>query len=443
MSLIESIARGVLGIVFLLGVSYVLSTNRKNINWRLVIGGIGLQIVLAILILKVPVIYGTFQWIADRFVDLLNFTEAGASFVFGNWPDDAWIRHTDFSTSPPTQNPFNIGFMFAFRVLPTIIFFAAFSSILYYFGILQRVIYVFAWMMSKIMKLSGAESIAAAANVFIGQTEAPLVIKPYLEQMTKSEILCLMTGGMATIAGGVFALFVSLLGDEYAIHFLTASIISAPAAIVAAKMLYPEENPELINRDLSVPKDRLGANVLDAISIGTTDGVRLAVNVGAMLLVFLALIALLNAIMFWIGDITSLNDTISASTDGSFDGLSMEYILGMLFAPVAWLIGVPAQDIVEVGQMLGKKTVLNEVIAYVDLSAYINATEVKLSAKSIIIATYALSGFSNFSSIGIQIGGISAIAPGQRKNLTELGIRALVGGTIACFMTAAIAGILF
>ncbi len=442
MSLIESIARGVLGIIFLLGVCYVLSTDRKNINWRLVIGGLGLQIVLAILILKVPVVYGTFQWLADRFVDLLNFTEAGASFVFGMWPDDAWIHQADFSTSPATQNPFHIGFMFAFRVLPTIVFFAAFSSVLYYFGILQRMIYVFAWMMSKIMKLSGAESIAAAANVFIGQTEAPLVIKPYLDKMTKSEMLCLMTGGMATIAGGVFALFVSLLGDEFAIHFLTASIISAPAAIVAAKMLFPETNPELINTDLSVPKDRLGANVLDAISIGTTDGVRLAVNVGAMLLVFLALIALLNAIMFWIGDITTINALISSSTEGSFDGLSMEYILGMIFAPVAWLIGVPSQDIVEVGQMLGKKTVLNEVIAYVDLSAYVSSTEATLSPRSILIATYALCGFSNFSSIGIQIGGISAIAPSQRKTLTELGIRALIGGTVACFMTAAIAGML-
>ncbi len=443
MALIESIARGVLGIIFLLGVCYVLSSNRKNIDWRLVIGGIGLQIVLAILILKVPIVYGTFQWIADRFVDLLNFTEAGASFVFGMWPDDAWVQHMDFSTSPPTRNPFNIGFMFAFRVLPTIVFFAAFSAVLYYFGILQRMIYVFAWMMSKIMKLSGAESIAAAANVFIGQTEAPLVIKPYLDKMTKSEMLCLMTGGMATIAGGVFALFVSLLGDEFAIHFLTASIISAPAAIVAAKMLYPETNPELINTDLSVPKDRLGANVLDAISIGTTDGVRLAVNVGAMLLVFLALIALLNSIMFWIGDITTLNAIISSSTDGNFTGLSMEYLLGMMFAPVAWLIGIPSEDIVTVGQLLGKKTVLNEVIAYVDLSAYASAADPVLSQKSILIATYALCGFSNFSSIGIQIGGISAIAPSQRKTLTELGIRALIGGTVACFLTAAIAGILF
>ena len=443
MSLLESIARGGLGIIVLLGICYLLSVDRKNINWRLVIGGITLQIILAILILKVPFVYLMFKWIADRFVDLLNFTEAGASFVFGAWPDDAWIQTTDFSSNPPTRNPYNIGYMFAFRVLPTIVFFAAFSAILYYYGILQKIIYGFAWLMSKVMPLSGAESIAAAANVFIGQTEAPLVVKPYLENMTKSEIMCLMTGGMATIAGGVFALFVSLLGDEYAIHFLTASIISAPAAIVAAKMLYPERHPDIVDRDVQVPRDRLGANVLDAVSIGTTDGVKLAVNVGAMLLVFLALIALLNAILFWVGDITTINALISEATSGRFEGLSMEYLLGLVFAPVAWIIGVPAQDILEVGQMLGKKTVLNEVIAYVDLATFESSGNVALDPKSVLIATYALCGFSNFSSIGIQIGGISAIAPGQRKTLTELGIRALIGGTVACFITAAIAGILF
>ena len=442
MTLIEDIARGSLGILALLGVCYLFSRDRKNIDWRLVIGGVLLQIVLGILILKVPFVYAIFDWLADRFVDLLKFAEVGASFVFGSWPDDAWIQQTDFSTSPPTQVPFKIGYMFAFRVLPTIVFFAAFSAILYYFGILQRVVYGFAWLLSKVMKLSGAESTAAAANVFIGQTEAPLLVKPYLEKMTRSEIMCLMTGGMATIAGGVFALFVSLLGDDYAIHFLTASIISAPAAIVAAKMLVPEKSPESINRDLSISRDKLGSNVLDAISIGTTDGVRLAVNVGAMLLVFLALIALVNALLLWFGHVTSLNAMIYDFTSSRFEGLSMEFILGLIFAPFAWLLGVPSQDILEVGQLLGKKTVLNEVIAYVDLAAYEGTGTKTLDPKSILIATYALCGFSNFSSIGIQIGGISAIAPGQRKTLTELGLIALVGGTVACFMTAAIAGVL-
>jgi len=406
-------------------------------------GGVLLQIVLALLILKVPIVYSVFQAIADGFVALLKFADAGAAFVFGVWPDEAWLMQTDWSATPPIQVPFKLGFMFAFRVLPTIVFFSAFSALLYYFGILQKVIFVIAWVMSKIMRLSGAESLSTAANVFIGQTEAPLVIKPYLEGMTKSELLCVMTGGMATIAGGVFALFVTVLGPEYAIHFLTASIMSAPATIVAAKMLLPEKHPELINRDLSVPKDKIGTNPLDAIALGTTDGVKLAVNVGAMLLVFLALIALLNAILMWTGDLTGINDSISSSTNGRFTGLSMEYILGLIFSPLAWVLGVPSQDIFEIGQLLGKKTALNEVIAYVDLAVLKDAEGSTLLPKSVLIATYALCGFANFSSIGIQIGGISAIAPGQRKNLTELGIKALIGGSIASFMTAAIAGILF
>lgn len=449
------IFRGLLGMGSMIAICWLLSSNRKAIDWRLVGGGLVLQFVLALLILEVDFVYAIFQWIADRFVDLLNYTEDGASFVFGKWPDSAWLAENINPAQPqgaqyafnPSEDSasvtfFKVGFMFAFKVLPTIVFFAAFSAILYYLGILQKIIFGFAWVMSKAMTLSGAESIAAAANVFIGQTEAPLVVKPYLEKMTKSEIMCLMTGGMATIAGGVFALFVTLLGDEYAIHFLTASIISAPAAIVAAKMLYPETNPDAVNREVKVPKDKLGSNLLDAISLGTTDGVRLAVNVGAMLLVFIALIAFLNGLLGWAGDFTGLNDTITASTDGRFTGLNLEYILGMLFAPIAWLLGVPGDDILLVGQLLGKKTAINEVIAYVDLSIFQASSDINLHPKSVIIATYALCGFANFSSIGIQIGGISAIAPGQRKTLTEFGIKSLIGGTIACFMTAAIAGML-
>ncbi len=443
MDILVNIFRGLLGIAVMIGFCYLISSNRKAINWRIVIGGLALQMVLAILILKVPFVYSIFNWIADRFVDLLNFTEAGASFVFGSWPDEAWMSSTDFSTAPPSQIPFKIGFMFAFKVLPTIVFFAAFSSILYYLGILQKIIYVFAKLMSKIMRLSGAESLAAAANVFIGQTEAPLVIKPYLEKMTKSEILCLMTGGMATIAGGVFALFVSIIGDDYAIHFLTASIISAPAAIVAAKILFPEEHPEQLNTNLEVPKDRIGNNLLDAITLGTTDGIKLAVNVGAMLLVFISLVALVNAVFLSIGEFTNLNATIVEATSGRFAGLNLEYILGLMFAPIAWLLGVASEDTMLVGQMLGKKTVINEVIGYIDLQAVIANENISLQPKSILIATYALCGFSNFSSIGIQIGGISALAPSQRQNLTELGMKALIGGTVACFMTGAIAGMLF
>lgn len=440
MEFIVNVLRGSLGIATLLGICYLLSNNRKAINWRLVMGGLILQIILAVGILEVHFIYLIFNWIADRFVDLLNFTEAGATFIFGSWPDEALLYATDFSNGE--QIIYKVGYIFAFKVLPTVVFFSAFSAILFYFGILQKIIYGFAWLMSKFMHLSGAESTAAAANVFIGQTEAPLVVKPYLEGMSRSEIMCLMTGGMATIAGGVFALFVALLGPEYAIHFLTASIISAPAAIIAAKMIYPEDPNKDYDKTLNVPKDKLGANLLDAISIGTTDGVRLAVNVGAMLLVFIALIALVNGILSYVGGVMNVNQMISDSSGGRFESLNFEYILGLVFAPVSWLLGVPGEDIMVVGQLLGKKTVINEVVGYSDLSL-IQKSATPLNPKSVIIATYALCGFSNFSSIGIQIGGISALAPGQRKNLTELGIKALIGGTVACFITGALAGMLF
>ncbi len=424
MEVMQAVLRAVLGMSILLAICYALSTNRRRVDWRLVLGGIALQLILAVLILKVPVVYTVFQWIADRFVDLLAFSETGAAFIFGSWPDEAWIEAMDTSGESPVKVAFQVGYIFAFRALPVIVFFAAFTAILYYFGILQRLIKLFAWLMSRFMHLSGAESIAAAANIFVGQTEAPLVIKPYLEKLTRSEVMCLMTGGMATIAGSVFAIYVSLIGEEYAVHFLTASIISAPAAIVAAKIMVPEADPSAVNTDVSVPRSKLGVNVLDAVTIGTTDGVRLAVNVGAMLMVFIAMVAMVNALLLWIGGLIGVNEWITESTNGLFAGLSMEYMSGVLFAPLAWLMGTPSDEVLQVGQLLGKKTVLNELIAYVDLGAY-QASESPLSPKAAIISTYALCGFANFSSIGILIGGISAIAPGLRPVLTELGLRAL------------------
>ena len=441
--MVYDILRGIIGIVVLLGICYLLSSNKKKIDWRLIIGGIILQFILAVAILRVDFIYNLFDQISEAFVALLGFADQGAAFVFGKWPDNAVI-HTTLEGAQGNfgKEAFTIGYMFAFKVLPTVIFFSAFSAMLYYLGILQKIIYGIAWVMSKFMRLSGAESLAAAANVFIGQTEAPLVIKPYLEKMTRSEITCLMVGGFATIAGGVFALFVTLIGEDYAIHFLTASIISAPAAIVVAKLLVPETK-ESIERDVKVPKEKLGNNLLDAISIGTTDGVKLAVNVGAMLLVIIALVALFNAILSWVGGVVGLNEVITNATNGTYDSLSFEFLLGQLFAPLAYISGVPWEDAPMVGQLLGKKMTINEVVAYVDLQAMMSeGSGVQLSEKSIIIATYALCGFANFSSIGIQIGGISAIAPGQRKNLTELGIKAMVGGAIATLLTGAIAGML-
>ncbi|NJK82489.1 MAG: Na+ dependent nucleoside transporter [Saprospiraceae bacterium] len=336
----------------------------------------------------------------------------------------------------------------AFKVLPTIIFFSALTAILYYIGVLQWIIYGFAWLMRRTMGLSGAESLAMAANVFIGQTEAPLIVKPYLEKMTRSEMFCLMTGGMATIAGSVFAIYVGFLGGAnemeqqfFAKHLLIASIISAPAAIVAAKMLYPETIKKTLNDEMNITVDA-GNNLLDAISRGTTDGLRLAVNVGVMLLVFTALVYMLNFLLInGPGSWFNWNDAIKASTNGRFEGFSFTYIISFIFAPLAWLLGTPSEDILIMGQLLGKKMVINEFIAYGDFVT-LREAGIQLHPKSMIIATYALCGFANFASIGIQIGGIGAVAPTQRKALTELGFMAMIGGTIASLITAIIAGVI-
>ncbi len=429
-----SLYRGLIGVVFIIGLCFLLSSNKRKIDWRLVGTGLGLQILFAVLVLKVPAVAYVFDWISNQVVEFLNISEAGADFVFGNL--------IDANSS--------LGYIFAFKVLPTIVFFSAFTSLLYYLGILQKIVYVFAWVMSKTMRLSGSESLAAAANIFIGQTEAPLVVKPYLDKMTKSEMLCLMVGGMATIAGGVLAAFIAFLGGDsdaekiiFTKHLLTASIMSAPAAIIIAKILYPEVDKEKINRKLDISKEKIGSNVLDAISRGTTDGLKLAVNVGAMLLVFTAIMAVLNWMLGdLIGDPTGLNDRIAIWTDGRYQAFSMQYILGNLFAPVAWLIGVPLEDVIAVGQLLGEKTILNEFFAYGSLSTLKN-TGVLVNYRSIVIATYALCGFANFASIGIQIGGIGVLAPSQRTVLAKFGIKALIGGTCAALLTATIAGMLF
>ena len=428
---LESLGRGLLGLSFLVLVGFLLSSNRRRIDWRLVGTGLLLQVVFAVLVLKVDRVAQSFDWLSQQVVTFLNFSEKGAEFLFGGL----------------VNNQDTFGYIFAFKVLPTVVFFSAFTSVLYYFGIIQRVIKVFAWVMSRTMRLSGAESLAAAANIFIGQTEAPLVVKPYLDKMTKSELMCLMVGGMATIAGGVLAAYIAFLGGSseaekiyFAKHLLTASIMSAPAAIVIAKMLYPET--ETVDRKLDVSREKIGTNVLDAIARGTTDGLKLAINVGAMLLVFTALIAVFNWITVdWIGGPTGLNDQINQQTAGRYSGLSLQYILGNLFAPIAWIIGVPSADIVTVGQLLGEKTILNEFFAYASLSDLKNSG-LLTSNRSIVIATYSLCGFANFASIGIQIGGIGGLAPSQQSNLAKFGIKALIGGTIAALMTATIAGML-
>ncbi len=426
-------ARGVLGMLVLLFFTFLCSTNKRAINWTLVIKGVLLQLVFAILILKVEIVYNFFQFISRFFVKVLEFTKVGSDFIFGNLMN---VNET-------------FGYIFAVQVLPTVIFFSALTSALYYLGILQKIVYGFAWIMSKLMKLSGAESLAAAANIFIGQTEAPLTVKPYLEKMTRSEMMCLMTGGMATIAGGVFAAFVGMLGGAdqemqllFATHLLSASIMSAPAAIVAAKILVPETNYDGLNTDLNIANQSVGSNLLDAVSNGTIEGLKLAVNVGAMLLAFYALIAMVDSILFdIIGYYTGINEWVVEASNGRYKGFTLASIFGTVFAPIAWLIGVPMIDISNVGELLGQKTLINEFVAYTNMGIMKDGF-ILMEEKSLLIATYALCGFSNFASIGIQIGGIGTLAPGRRKVLAEYGILALIGGTVACFLTATIAGML-
>lgn len=430
-----AVGRGLLGIGVLVALVTLLSVSRRSINWKLVAGGIGLQIFLGVVILRVPQVRRIFEIASRFFVAVLEFTAAGTEFLFGRLVTDVE----------------SFGFIFTFQVLPTIVFFSALTSLLYYLGILQRIVFVFAWLMSRVMALSGAESVAAAANVFVGQTEAPLVIKPYIPQMSRSEIMALMTGGMATIAGAVLAAYVGLLGGPdpvqqqiFATHLLVASIMNAPAALVMAKIMIPET--ESVKRKILIPKEEIGSNVLDAVAGGTTQGLTLAMNVGAMLLVFIAMIAMLNYGFNLIGRISignfdGLNEWIFAITNGRFEALSMQSIMAFVFAPFAWIIGVSGDDVLVFGSLLGEKMVINEFVAFSSL-AEARAAGTLLHERSIIIATYALCGFANFSSIGIQIGGISVLAPEKRSTLCSLGLRAMIGGTVATLLTACIAGVL-
>ena len=420
-----SILKGILGMLVILFVAYIFSKNRKAISWPLVLKGIALQIILAILILKIPLISSLFDFLAKAFARVIEFAHDGAVFLFGQGD----------------MMP-NMMKNFAFWILPSVIFFSALSSLLYYFGILQFVVKGMAWVMKRALGISGAESVAATANIFIGQTEAPLLVKPYLAQMTKSEILCLMVGGMATIAGGVLAAVIGILGEGdaakelfYAKHLLTASIMSAPAAIVFAKMLVPET--EKIDENLEVSKDKIGVNALEAITNGTTDGLKLAVNVGAMLIVFISLIAFCNYFLGKIGDWTSLNAIIVSG--GMYTSLSFESISGYLLSPFSWLLGVEWQDCMYFGQLLGEKTILNEFIAY----PHLGMIQDELSQKTIIMSTYVLCGFANIASIGIQVGGIGILVPEKKSILAKYGMLALLGGTLACMSTAVLAGMLY
>jgi len=426
----SSLWRGLLGMLALLLIAYFFSSNKKAINWKTVLIGLAVQMLLAIGVLKITFIKNIFEFVGKIFVLILDFTRAGSEFLLGGM-----------------MNIESFGFIFLFQVLPTIIFFSALTSVLFYLGVIQVIVKGMGWVLSKLMGISGAESLSVAGNIFLGQTEAPLMIKAYLERMNRSEILLVMIGGMATVAGGVLAAYISFLGGDdpalrlqFAKHLLAASVMAAPGAIVISKILLPQQEP--VNTNAEVSSEKIGSNILDAIANGTTEGLKLAANVAAMLLVFIAFIAMINYILGWVGGLTTLNSVMAEYTP--YSKISIESILGIIFAPLMWLIGVAKEDMMLMGQLLGIKLAASEFVGYIQLAELknpMNALSLNYE-KSIIMATYMLCGFANFASIGIQIGGIGSLAPGKRKMLSEFGMKALIGGTLASLLSATIAGML-
>jgi CNT family concentrative nucleoside transporter len=425
-----SLSRGVFGMFFLIFIAYLFSNNRNAIAWKTVGIGLIIQVFIAIGVLKINFVKGVFETIGGFFIKVLEYTGEGTKMLLGEF-----------------GNTETYGFIFVFQALPVIIFFSALSSILYYFGIIQKLVGFLAWGLTKIFKVSGAESLSVAGNIFLGQTEAPLLIKAYLEKMNRSEIFLVMVGGMSTVAGSVLGAYIGFLGGddpimqlEFAKSLLAASVMAAPGAIVIAKIIYPQS--EQIKTDISISSDRIGSNLLSAISIGTGEGIKMAVNVAAMLLVFIALIAMVSSIFTGIGDLIGINTWIASNTP--YESFSIEFLLGYLFAPLMWIIGVATEDVALMGQLLGVKIVASEFVGYtqlVDLKNSMSPTHFSYQ-KSVIMATYMLCGFANFASIGIQIGGIGIIAPKIRKLLTELGFKAMVAGSIVSLMSATIAGII-
>jgi CNT family concentrative nucleoside transporter len=439
MDIVVLVLRGLFGIAVLIGIAYALSTDRKAIDWKVVGAGVGLQIFFALIVLKSDVGRHVFEAIGHGFAGLLNFTRDGSDFIFG-------------PLAIPAGAEGSLGFIFATQVLPTIVFFASLMSLLYFIGAVQPVVKLLGWVMAKTLKISGAEALSAAANVFVGQTEAPLVVEPYIDKMTRSELMTLMAGGMATIAGGVLAAYVIFLGGDspaeqvkFAAHLLSASVMSAPAAVIMAKIIVPETDTPATLGEVKIHVKKTDVNVLEAAASGASEGLKLALNVGAMLLAFLALLAVLNALLTWAGAPTvfgtqlwDLNGFIYDISGGKFESLTLQTIFGYLFAPLAWAIGVESSDILYFGSLLGEKIAVNEFVAFTSLA------ELKgiVSERTLIIGAYALCGFANFSSIAIQIGGIGGIAPGRRSDIAALGIKAVAGGALASWMTATIAAVL-
>ncbi len=433
MDAVVFLLRGLFGLTVLLGLAVLFSTDRRAIDWRLVAAGLGLQLLFAGLILGTSFGRSLFDFVGGLFVTLLSFTYDGAGFVLG-----------PLGGAP---GPENLLFSFAFGILPVIIFFASLTALLYHLGALQPVVRGLGWLMAKTLRISGAEALSAAANVFIGQTEAPLVVRPYIAGMTRSELMTLMTGGMATIAGSVLAAYVGFLGGDdpatqavFAGHLLSASIMSAPASIVLAKILVPEAGRPATLGVVEVAHEKTEANAIEAAAAGAAEGLKLALNVGAMLLAFIAIIALINALLGWLGGLVGLNAAVADASGGRFDGLSLQAIFGYVFAPLAWAMGVEAADVLEFGRLLGEKVAINEFVAYASLGELREAATV--SPRTLIIGAYALCGFANFSSIAIQIGGIGELAPTRRSDIARLGLLAVLGGALASWMTATIAGAL-
>jgi len=427
MEALGRIGFGLFGLAVLISIAWVCSNNRRAVDWKLVLTGIALQIAFAALVLLVPGGREIFDALGKGFVKLLEFTSVGTQLIFG-----------DLSA------PAKFGFIFAFQVLPTVIFFAALMGILYHLGVMQWIVRSMAWGITKLMRVSGAETTSVCASVFVGQTEAPLTVRPYLGRMTQSELLTVMVGGMAHIAGGVLAAYVGMLGGGdpiqqayYAKHLLTASILAAPATLVISKILAPEIGEPLTRGTVKVEVEKTTVNIIDAAAVGAGDGLKLSLNIAAMLLAFTALIALINAPLTRLGETTGLAAMLGTPTD-------LGSLLGFVLAPLAWVIGVPWQDATTVGSLIGQKIVVNEFIAYLELSEILQGkvAGVSLTQQGILVATYALCGFANFSSIAIQIGGIGGLAPDRRHDLAKLGLKAVLGGSIATFMTATIAGVL-
>ncbi len=424
-----SIARGLLGLTVLIFIAWIFSVNRKGISWKIVLTGLGIQFVLAVGVLMVRPVQVVFEFAGEMFVTVLDFSRSGSQFLFG-----------------PLLDVNKFGAIFAFQVLPTIIFFSALTSLLFYLGVIQKIVGALAWLLSKAIRLSGAESLTVAGNIFLGQLEAPLLIKGYLDRMNRSEILLVMVAGMATIAAGVMAVYIGFLGGNdpvqrllFAKHLLAASVMAAPGAIVVAKILYPQQ--ETVNGEIRLEKGSFGDNMLDSIAKGTWQGLKMAANVGAMLLVFLALIAMVNFVFIKIGTWTHLNLWVNEFSGGRFQNFNLQFILGYLFSPIMWLMGVCHQDMALLGQLAGEKLVTNEFVGYISLSSLKDAGAF-FQDKSIIMATYMLCGFANFASVGMQIGGIGLLAPGKRRWLTEFGWRALLGGTLVSLLSATMVGMI-